>query len=67
MTVNGQNFDFALLQKEPVLTSLVQQLGLNPERVAIELNGELINRSQFATTTVSDRDAIEIIHYVGGG
>ncbi|MBL8032511.1 MAG: sulfur carrier protein ThiS [Leptospiraceae bacterium] len=67
MTVNGQNFDFALLQKEPVLTSLVQQLGLNPERVAIELNGELINRSQYATTTVSDRDAIEIIHYVGGG
>ena len=67
MTVNGQNFDFALLSKEPVLTSLVQQLGLNPERVAIELNGELINRSQYATTTVSDRDAIEIIHYVGGG
>ena len=67
MTVNGQNFDFALLQKEPVLTSLVQQLGLNPERVAIELNGELINRSQYATTAVSDRDAIEIIHYVGGG
>ena len=67
MTVNGQNFDFALLQKEPVLTSLVQQLGLNPERVAIELNGELINRSQYATTTVSDRDAIEIIHYAGGG
>lgn len=67
MTVNGQNFDFALLSKEPMLTSLVQQLGLNPERVAIELNGELINRSQYATTTVSDRDAIEIIHYVGGG
>lgn len=67
MTVNGQNFDFALLSKEPMLTSLVQQLGLNPERVAIELNGELINRSQYATTAVSDRDAIEIIHYVGGG
>ena len=46
---------------------LVRQLGLSPERVAVELNGELLRRTAYAATKLTDNDTLEIIHYVGGG
>ncbi len=67
MTVNGEKFDFAAIAREPVVATLIRHLGLSPERVAVELNGELIRRAAYATTPLSDADSLEIIHYVGGG
>lgn len=67
MTVNGEKFDFSAIAPDPVVAALVRHLGLAPERVAVELNGELLRRSAYAATTLTERDNLEIIHYVGGG
>lgn len=67
MIVNGENFDFSLLKEKHTLEALIEVRGLSPLRVAIELNGEIIARSEYKNTPVHEGDAIEIIHYVGGG
>jgi sulfur carrier protein len=40
---------------------------MKPDRVAVELNRELISRAQWSTTPLSDGDKLEIVHFVGGG
>lgn len=67
MTVNGEKFDFSAIAHEPVVAALIRHLGLSPERVAVELNGELLRRTSYATTALTERDSLEVIHYVGGG
>lgn len=46
---------------------LVVELALPKERIAVELNGEVVRRSLWEATTLSDGDRIEIVHFVGGG
>jgi len=46
---------------------LLAQLGIVPERVAVELNRRIVRRKDWSTTPVSDRDRIEIVQFVGGG
>ncbi len=67
MIVNGENFNFSLLKENRTLEALIEVRGLSPRRVAIELNGEIIARSEYKNTPVQEGDQIEIIHYVGGG
>jgi thiamine biosynthesis protein ThiS len=40
---------------------------MKPDRVAVELNRELIPRDQWPSTRLSDGDKLEIVHFVGGG
>jgi sulfur carrier protein len=49
------------------LASLVEQLGLKSDRLAVELNREIVPRSQWMETPVKDGDRLEIVHFVGGG
>ena len=49
------------------LADLVAQLGVKPDRVAVERNGEIAPRNQWASTALSDRDRLEIVQFVGGG
>ncbi len=49
------------------VAALVTEIGLDPTRVAIERNLEIVPKSQYATTLVADGDAMEIVHFVGGG
>jgi sulfur carrier protein len=46
---------------------LVQQLGFSAERLAIELNLQIIKREQWATSILKQGDRIEIVQFVGGG
>jgi thiamine biosynthesis protein ThiS len=46
---------------------VVGDLGLKPERVAVELNHRIVRRSQWTSTTLSEGDRVEIVHFVGGG
>ena len=46
---------------------LVKSLDLNPERVAVELNRRIIRRVNWGSTTISEGDKVEIVHFVGGG
>ena len=64
LTVNGESRDFTNIS---TLSDLVSELGMKSDRVAIELNRELIRRDQWPETKLSDGDRLEIVHFVGGG
>jgi len=49
------------------LAGLIEQLGLHPERVAVERNREVVPRAQWATVEIREGDRLEIVHFVGGG
>jgi thiazole synthase len=49
------------------LSELAQELGLEPAKVAVERNLEVVPRSTLATVAVEDGDELEIVHFVGGG
>lgn len=46
---------------------LIVHLGLTDGPVAVERNLEIVPRAEHETTALSDGDAIEIVHFVGGG
>ncbi|WP_313434475.1 sulfur carrier protein ThiS [Novosphingobium sp.] len=49
------------------IADLVSSIGLDPKKVAVELNGEIAPRSTLAEVALSDGDVLEIVHFVGGG
>jgi sulfur carrier protein len=62
--INGkaQSFDAPLN-----LAQLIEQLGMKGDRVAAELNREIVSRGLWAETTLNDGDHLEIVQFVGGG
>lgn len=63
-----------VLNGDPVSTAdgatvetLLQQLGISRERVAVELNADIVPKADYEKQLVSDGDKIEIVHFVGGG
>jgi thiamine biosynthesis protein ThiS len=55
------------LPAEATVADLIVVLGLGPRRVAVEVNRALVPRADYAATRLADGDAVEIIHFVGGG
>src|ERR1044071_2043768 len=49
------------------VAALVAQLGMKPDRVAVELNLEIVPRAQWETTPLKNGDKLEVVHFVGGG
>lgn len=49
------------------IQALVETLGLDPRKVAVERNMEIVPRSLHAATALSDGDRIELVQFVGGG
>ena len=49
------------------LTELIEQLEMKGDRVAVELNREIVSRAQWSGTKLKDGDRLEIVHFVGGG
>lgn len=62
--VNGKPQD---LPEACSLTRLLHLLGLAEKCVAVEINDEVIPRSQHTTHALAEGDRIEIIHAIGGG
>ena len=62
--VNGQS---TALEPGTSVETLLQSRGLDPARVAVERNGAIVRRADFAQTPLADGDKIEIVHFVGGG
>lgn len=63
--VNGEEKSFS--DSIASLGQLLALLGVTAQRVAVEINGEVIDPALFAATPVQDRDKIEIVSFVGGG
>jgi len=64
LQINGEGRDFAAPLS---LATLLDQLGMKTDRVAIELNHSIVPREQWAQTSLSEGDRLEIVHFVGGG
>ena len=62
--INGKEQSF---EDSLDLAQLVEQLGMNGDRVAVELNREIVSRAQWPETNLNDGDKLEIVHFVGGG
>lgn len=63
IALNGQSYD----TQAQSLAELVTELQLSGKRIAIEVNQQLIPKSQHATTPLRPQLHIEIVHAVGGG
>ena len=55
------------LDAEATVADLVVALGLGPRRIAVEVNRAVVPRAEYGVTGLHDGDAVEIIHFVGGG
>ena len=49
------------------IESLLKQLDISRERVAVELNADIVPKADYEKQLLSDDDKIEIVHFVGGG
>ncbi len=49
------------------IADMLGELGLDPRKVAVERNLEIVPRSTFGDVQVEEGDAYEIVHFVGGG
>jgi thiamine biosynthesis protein ThiS len=63
LTINGQQQDSA----PSTLAQLIEHLGMKQDRVAVELNRNIVPRDQWAATNLAEGDQLEIVHFVGGG
>jgi thiamine biosynthesis protein ThiS len=63
ITINGETKAVSV----ETLAALVEMLGMKPDRVAIELNREIVPRECWGQTQLRDGDGLEIVHFVGGG
>ena len=66
LMINGESREFP----EPSLALsvlLVEKLGMKVDRVAVELNRQIVRRGEWEATLVKDGDRLEIVQFVGGG
>jgi len=64
LQLNGESRDFP---DGLTLAALVEHLGMKPDRVAAELNLEIVPRPKWQETKLKEGDKLEIVHFVGGG
>ena len=62
--VNGNPTE---LEADAPVSALIEGLGLAGQRIAVEVNAELVPRSRFEVHALREGDRVEIIHAVGGG
>ena len=64
LTING---DSHTCDKATTLTQLLVPLGIDPKKVAVERNLEIVPKSQFDDQYIENNDNLEIVHFIGGG
>lgn len=64
ITLNGEP---ETLDDGATVAGLLRKLKLDPVRVAVELNEDVLNRKTFADTRIGEGDRVEIVTFVGGG
>jgi thiamine biosynthesis protein ThiS len=62
--LNGEERDF----EGPLdVRGLLNRLGLEPTKIAVERNLEIVPRSQYGATALAEDDRLEIVQFIGGG
>lgn len=64
MKLNGQQIH---LQAPVALQALLEEYGYHSLRIAVERNGDIVPKSDYATTMITDDDTLEVVSFVGGG
>ena len=62
--VNGAKTD---ISQNTSLSALLNQLEIAGEKVAVERNLEIVPKSLYAETILTDGDRLEVVHFIGGG
>ncbi len=63
LVINGEERNCAA----STLEALIEELGMKGDRVAVELNREIVPRTNWQAAALNDGDRLEIVHFVGGG
>jgi thiamine biosynthesis protein ThiS len=64
LTINGENRKF---ERDLSVSGLLEALRLEPRKIAVERNLEIVPKSLYGETALAEGDRIEIVHFVGGG
>ena len=64
VTVNGES---RTLEPDASLGKLLEQLGLSGKRIAVEVNRDIVPRSDYDSYRLSENDTVEIVNAIGGG
>jgi sulfur carrier protein len=64
ITVNGE---IKQLEKPISLDRLLELFSLPSQRIAVELNRQVVRKKDWGDTIINDSDRIEVVHFVGGG
>lgn len=64
IVLNGDHTEVA---DGSTVDALLLKLGISRERVAVELNADIVPKAGYEERLLSDGDKIEIVHFVGGG
>ena len=67
LEINGEARVFSDSPATFTLAALVEGLGMKPDRVAVELNRNIVPRDRWAQTELAEGDRLEVVHFVGGG
>ena len=67
--INGEEATVAAVpvQDPFTLAALIESLNMKSDRVAVELNREIVPRNLWPQTQLKEGDRLEIVHFVGGG
>jgi thiamine biosynthesis protein ThiS len=67
LQINGDERDFDNASSPFTLAALIETLGMKADRVAVELNLDIVPRDRWAATQLNEGDRLEVVHFVGGG
>ena len=67
LQLNGETREFAAAETGLTVEGLLRALNLDPRKIAVERNLEIVPKSTFAATQLADGDRLEIVHFIGGG
>lgn len=61
--LNGQEYE----TKAKTVGQLLEELQIHPQRVAVEVNLQIVKRAQYDEFRIKEGDTVEVVHFVGGG
>lgn len=67
ITLNGESHEIAPSARAPTVTILLEQLELGGQRVAVEVNGQVVPKADHGARVLAAGDDVEVVTFVGGG
>lgn len=64
ITINGEK---RTIDNNTSITGLIEELNIDAQRVAVELNRNIIDKADYSKTILKENDSLEIVSFIGGG